>query len=112
MAHRFQVRAREVTLNWSHIHLIIHVRERKNYNRFIRALTGAMVLLLKAPKGFFELRPYTKIGTWGRQLNAWVNYSLKNKLEAAGLAPKTKSASAADYEKPLEPQDESVVRFW
>lgn len=90
MAHRFQIKTMKITLNWSHIHLIIQVHDRKSYNRFIRALTGAMVLLLKAPKGFFELRPYTKIGTWGRQLKTWFDYSVKNELEAAGLIIKNK----------------------
>lgn len=85
MGHCFQVRILTVALNWSHIHLVVQVRERKSYVNFIRALTGAMVLLLKAPKGFFDLRPYTKIGTWGRQLRNWFEYSVKNQIEAAGL---------------------------
>ncbi len=89
MAERFHIKIYSVALNWSHAHLVIQVKNRSNYNSFIRALTGAMVLLLRAPKGFFDLKPYTKIGTWGKQLRNWVNYSIKNQLQARGLLKST-----------------------
>lgn len=94
MAHRFGVKLYSVALNWSHAHLVIRVRERKSYNRFIRALTGAMVLLLKAAKGFFDLRPYTKIATWGRQFRRLMIYSDKNQIEAAGLSMRRKVSAS------------------
>lgn len=68
--------------NWNHIHLVIRVKSRASYRSFIRALTGAMVLLKKAEKGFFDLSPYTKIASWGRQFQNLKNYIYKNELQA------------------------------
>lgn len=85
MGRRFGLKMYSVAMNWSHAHFVIRVWDRKSYKKFIRALTGAMVLLLKAPKGFFDLKPYTKIGTWGQQLRNWISYSEKNQMQARGL---------------------------
>lgn len=92
MGARFNVKIYSVASNWNHIHIILRLKDRKNYNRFIRALSGAMVLMLKAPKGFFDQRPYTKIGTWGRQLKNWMNYSVKNQMQARGFSQNSKKA--------------------
>lgn len=85
MAQKFGVKLYASALNWSHIHLVIRVKNREQYNSFIRAVAGAMVLKLKGGKGFFTLRPFTKIGTWGRQLKTWIDYSQKNQQQAWGL---------------------------
>lgn len=86
MANRFGIRLYTSAFNWSHIHLVIRIDSREQYNSFIRALTGAMVLKLKASKGFFTFKPFTKIGTWGRQFRSWLYYSEKNQLQAWGLS--------------------------
>lgn len=86
MAKRFGVKLYTCALNWSHAHLVIRVASRRQYNSFIRALTGAMVLKLKATKGLFTVRPFSKIGSWGRQLKNWLNYAEKNELQAWGLS--------------------------
>lgn len=90
MAQKFGVKLYTCALNWSHAHLVIRVKNRRQYNSFIRALTGAMVLRLKAPKGFFTVRPFSKIGTWGRQFKNWLNYTEKNELQAWGIASSSK----------------------
>lgn len=88
MARKFGVRLYSSAINWSHIHLVIRIYHRQDYVKFIRALSGAMVLKLKAKKGFFELRPFTKVGSWGRQLHTWKDYLIQNQLEARGMKPK------------------------
>lgn len=88
MAKKFGVKLYTCALNWSHTHLVIKVASRRQYNSFIRALTGAMVLKLKAPKGFFTVRPFTKIGTWGRQFRNWLEYASENEMQAWGIARK------------------------
>jgi REP element-mobilizing transposase RayT len=85
MGQRFGVKIYSTSQNWSHIHLVIRLRDRKSYRSFIRALTGAMVLKLKATKGFFDLTPYTKVASWGRQFQNLKNYAFKNELQALGL---------------------------
>lgn len=113
MAFRFNVKIYSVAINWSHAHFIIRVKDRKSYNGFVRALCGAMVLLLKAPKGFFDLKPYTKIGTWGRQLKNWTNYAIKNQMQAAGLLSKETKDGLDNVKLPwnrcvLKSRDEKV----
>lgn len=88
MARRFRVRVYSDAINWSHIHLVIRIYQRQDYVKFIRGLSGAMVLKLKAPKGFFEIRPFTKIGSWGRQFQVWREYLVRNQLQARGLSQK------------------------
>lgn len=41
-----------------------------------------MVLSKKAEKGFFDLAPYTKIASWGRQFQNLNNYVYKNEVQA------------------------------
>jgi REP element-mobilizing transposase RayT len=84
-AARFKVKIYALAINWTHAHLVLRITSRQQYNSFVRAATGAMVLKLRAPKGFFTLRPFTKICTWGRQFRNLQNYTVKNKLEARGL---------------------------
>ena len=92
MAHRFNIKIYSEAANWSHLHLVIRIYRRSDYIKFIKALTGAMVLKLKAPKGFFDIRPYTKIGTWGKQFKTWMDYLTKNQLEARGFATSSKAS--------------------
>ncbi|MFN7823802.1 MAG: transposase, partial [Pseudobdellovibrionaceae bacterium] len=54
MGYKFGVKIYSVAQNWSHIHVVIKLPNRLAYQKFIRALTGAMVLKLKAAKGFFD----------------------------------------------------------
>ena len=98
MGQRFGVRIYSMAQNWSHIHLVIRLPNRVAYQRFIRAMTGAMVLKLKATKGFFDLTPYTKVATWGRQFKNLKIYTHKNDLEALGLA----GSGTKNYFKDLE----------
>lgn len=85
MAKRFGVKLYTCASNWSHMHLVILIPSRRQYNAFIRALTGTMVLKLKAQKGFFTQRPFSKIGTWGKQFKNWLEYVEKNEMQAFGL---------------------------
>jgi REP element-mobilizing transposase RayT len=85
MGRRFNVKIYSSAQNWSHIHLVLRLRDRNSYRAFIRALTGAMVLKLKAQKGFFDLTPYTKIASWGRQFKELKAYAEKNTFQALGI---------------------------
>lgn len=98
MGQRFGVRIYSAAQNWNHIHLVIRVKSRTSYRSFIRALTGAMVLLKKAEKGFFDLMPYTKIASWGRQFENLKNYVYKNELQANRKITKQKLNSGKSLE--------------
>lgn len=103
MGRRFSLQIYGVALNWSHAHIVVRVPSRIEYVRFIRALTGALVLKLRKcaeysrsadrvpmqknllKQKFFDQTLFTKVGTWGTQLKNWMNYLEKNKLQAQGI---------------------------
>lgn len=116
MGNKFGVKIYSTAQNWSHIHIVIRLPNRLAYQKFIRALTGAMVIKLRATKGFFDLTPYTKITSWGRQFQNLKSSAQKNELQAWGLMVKPIStpssrpdsrSSAIPPSKPLKtPQKE------
>ena len=70
-ASKYKIKIHRVSLNWSHVHLIIVIPTRDAYKAFIRTLTAAIVRAVsktigKSMKGIFDLRPYTHILEWGR----------------------------------------------
>jgi REP element-mobilizing transposase RayT len=86
-AQKFGVKIYDVAVNWSHIHLLIQLPSRDAYNRFIRSITSRLVAYFERKsgwnlKGLFDLRPYTRILTWGKQMITVLNYSQMNKIEA------------------------------
>ncbi len=62
-----------------HIHFLIKVPNRTAYVRFIRTLTGQIAR--RFGSGFFKLRPYTRLATWGREVNALKDYLFRNDME-------------------------------
>lgn len=112
MGQRFEVKIYSTAQNWSHIHLIIRVKNRASYRSFIRALTGAMVLLKKAEKGFFDLSPYTKIASWGRQFKNLKNYVYKNELQAARNAKYHKLIYEVPDVPPVTSQTQTFSSFF
>ncbi len=94
-AKRYGIQLYEVSLNWSHIHLLVKLPSRDAYLAFIRTLTSLLVSLLsklkgRSLKGLFDLRPFTKILSWGKQFKAVVAYHELNDLEGRGLLVRKK----------------------
>jgi REP element-mobilizing transposase RayT len=88
MATRFGVRIYSQAQNWSHIHLVLRIPSRNSYCAFVRALAGSLVKTRRAGKGFFDLLPFTKLCSWGRQFKNLKNYCAKNEMQAWGLLAK------------------------
>ncbi len=67
IAEKFHIRVYSTALNWSHIHCGIKIKDRTNYNAFIRVLTSILALRIRKHKCFtgkvFTLRPFTRIVT-------------------------------------------------
>ncbi len=88
-AERFHVRIYSMALNWSHIHCVIKIKDRKNYNAFIRVLTSILALRIRRFKNFtgkvFTLRPFTRILNWGRDFKNVLEYLIANQSESLGL---------------------------
>lgn len=81
---KFAVKIYQKATVSNHIHLLIKVEDRVQYTKFVRALSGALAKSLKLK---WELLPYTRLVTWGREFEAVQKYITKNTLEAFALIP-------------------------
>lgn len=90
----FGVRVYDSALNWLHIHLLIRVKNRRDYVKFIRSLTAIIALKAKAYSSKFErifnLRPFTRILSWGKDFKNALDYHVLNQLESLGHVVRTK----------------------
>ncbi len=93
-AEKFHIRIYSSALNWSHIHCVIKIKDRKDYNAFIRVLTSILALRIRKHKNFagkvFTLRPFTSILSWGRDFKNVLAYLVLNQLESLGLVTRPK----------------------
>jgi len=101
LAEKFHIQIHELAINWSHIHFIIQMKERKDYNRFIRALTSKLAQAVRKARPqlakLFSLRPFTRILSWGRDFYNACKYLWKNQMEALGLSGLPLGLSKRDY---------------
>jgi REP element-mobilizing transposase RayT len=94
-AHKYNIKIYDLALNWSHIHAVILIPPREAYKFFIKTLTSLIVELVSKQKGrdlskIFDLRPYTRIISWGREFKKVLEYIIQNQLEALGLISRKK----------------------
>lgn len=89
IAFKYQIKVYDLALNWTHIHFLIRISSRKNYNGFVRELSSLLANKIRLAKpnltAIFTLRPFTRILTWGKQFKSVFDYHLLNKLEAVGF---------------------------
>lgn len=86
----------------NHLHLLVRAKNRRDFGRFLKAITGLIArLTLKKERGpaltdafpaskskrFWDARPYTRVVSWGREFLKVRNYLLMNELEAVGFLP-------------------------
>lgn len=94
IAGQFDIKLYDLAVNWSHIHFLIKIKDRKDYVGFIRALTSCISQAVVKSKGLkeklFTLRPFTRILSWGRDLKNLFSYITLNQMEAWGLIKREK----------------------
>lgn len=98
---KFQIKIYQMAINWSHIHMVIKIKSREDYCRFIRALTSLLTMKIYkyrklagtglAPKKIFTLRPFTRLIKWGQDFKRVMEYQIINQLESYGLIVRQKS---------------------
>lgn len=76
----------------NHLHLLVLARRRQQLRAFLREVSGTIAMKLtgackgsEARTAFWDFRPYSRIVSWGRDLNNLKLYFVKNLFEAAGL---------------------------
>src|SRR5437868_10426560 len=68
-ASKYQIKVYEISLNWSHMHLLVKLPSREKYKAFIRTVTALIVSFISKQKGkalrrLFDLRPFTRVLSW------------------------------------------------
>ena len=106
-ASKYKIRIHRLSLNWSHIHMIIQIPSRQAYKSFIRTLTAAIVIAVSKAKGsvlkgIFDLRPFTRILSWGRDFKNVMAYHDLNDLEARGYIRRPNKKTSRN-KKPQKP---------
>lgn len=82
LINRFGLEMLDNAVNLDHLHLVISTPGRREYNAFIRTLTG--LLARRIGKGIWRAIPFTRVASWGRELGILNDYCWKNRMEAAG----------------------------
>jgi len=93
--HRFGVKIYNQALNWTHVHLLIQVPSRHAYKAFIKVLVAELTKQISKTykttlKSILDLRPYTRIVSWGREFKILIQYHELNRMEACGLIRRPK----------------------
>ncbi len=88
-SNKFGIQIYDLALNWSHIHCLLRIKDRKDYKKFIRSLTAILAIQIRKSKPhlekIFDLRPYTRILSWGRDFKRGLDYQILNQMESLGL---------------------------
>jgi REP element-mobilizing transposase RayT len=76
----------------NHLHLLFQARKVENLRAFMREISGSIAFQITGAKKsnplqgkFWDLLPYSRVVTWGRDFKAVTNYIIGNLFEAAGL---------------------------
>ena len=90
-ARHHKIRLFHFAIVGNHIHLALLATSREGLNRFLRIIGGVIARrVLGAEKGrakgvkFWAGRPYSRVLTWGRELENVIAYIERNAMEASG----------------------------
>jgi REP element-mobilizing transposase RayT len=72
----------------NHLHLLIQAPSQEHLSNFLRALTGRVAQAVRAKKGFWDARPFSRIVNWGRDFKNVARYIAINSTERIGLSRK------------------------
>lgn len=85
LANRFKLELLDNAVSLDHLHLVISTPGRREFNAFLRSLTG--LLARRMGKGIWKALPFTRVAGWGRELRVLNDYCWRNRVEAAGGMP-------------------------
>ena len=76
----------------NHLHFLLKFKTREGFRAFTRHVAGAVSMMITcARKGdalkkpFWDLLPFTRIVSWGREFETLKTYLLRNLLESWGI---------------------------
>ena len=92
VANENQIKIYQYSNVGNHLHLLVQLKDRKCFQKFLRVFSGRVALLVTgAKKGnaqgpFWNERPFTRIVEWGRDFKRMAYYFIKNELESRGYS--------------------------
>ncbi len=101
-AKNFGVRIYQYSNVGNHLHLLIRIHSRREYKKFIRAISSLIQGIVtktlganqkvgsqKSKEIFWDFRPFSRVVSWGKDFRIASAYVIKNTLEVLGLIPYT-----------------------
>lgn len=92
LCNRFAIVLYEFSINSTHVHLLIRIRDREGFKNFLRVFCGNSAMVITgARRGqslkekFWDVLPYTRLAEWGRAFEIVKRYVIQNRLESLGL---------------------------
>jgi REP element-mobilizing transposase RayT len=89
---KYKVKVHSEAINLNHLHLHLSLPNRHDYNRFIRAITGAIAMAVTSAsknnplsKRFWDTRPYSRPVYTETSFKRVTDYVRVNMFEALGL---------------------------
>ncbi len=92
LCQRFAIVLYELSVNSTHIHLLIRIHDREGFKNFLRVFCGKSAMAITGArcgkpleKKFWDLLPYTRLAQWGRAFKTVRKYVIQNQLESLGI---------------------------
>ena len=91
ISERYDVRVYRFANVGNHVHLLVQAKSRKNFQAFLRVLSGAIAFVVTgAKKGnpvgrFWDHLAYSRVVGWGKDFDRVRNYLILNLLEGFGV---------------------------
>ena len=82
---KFHIKIYNLSVQRDHIHFLLKIENRESYMKFTRFLTG--VLARKYGKDLWQLTPFTRVLSWGKDYEATKKYISQNEDEVWGVKP-------------------------
>ena len=88
---RFHVSVYRYSINSNHVHLVTRAKRREDFQNFMRALCGAMVLAVTKSRKtkrigrFWDHLAFSRVVEWGNAYRKLIAYVVQNQMEANGL---------------------------
>lgn len=88
-AKKWNIKIYDYAICSNHIHMVLKARNVVELKSFLRVFSGQTAFQIQKTasfriQNFWSHRPYSKVLSWGQQLERTLNYVLRNRLEAQG----------------------------
>lgn len=85
LVNHFHLKMLDNAIALDHLHLALTARDQREFSAFLRTFTA--LVARRVGKGIWESKPFTRVMSWGRELDILNEYFFQNRAEAAGVIP-------------------------